>query len=368
MTTLHTCGVFDAGAPQSRPNRVGANGDRALTIDMHCHVMTKAVEVIVADQPQKKAEPKMRVRTQGAPSAEFNAKVTLPAALPKLFNVEERLADMDAMGVDLQVVSPSPGQYYYWADHDLARDLVETQNEDIARICDAHPDRFLGLGNLALQHPDLAIEQLDYMVGELGLKGVEISTSVNDEEISADRFDKVWARMEALGCVVFIHPLGSSLGERMNRHYLQNIIGQPIETTIALSYLAFGGTLDRYPGLKICAAHGGGYFPTYPGRGDHAWAHRDECRCMQHTPGDYLKRIHFDSLVYSSKALDLLIQQVGAEQVVIGTDYPFDMGHYDIHGLVEGVPGLSEEDRKAVLGGNAARLLGIDPARYQSAS
>lgn len=343
--------------PQVAPIRV--KRDRtSRTVDVHCHVLTPDVERLVSGCPEKQAEAAAQLRMYGNESVEYN-RTLFASLMPQLTDIKERLRRMDAMGVDIQVISPSPNQYYYWADVDLAKQIVTTQNEHIASVCAAHPDRLRGLGNVALQHPELSIQQLADCVGQFGLCGVEISSAVNGLELSDMRFERFWAKAEELGCLVFIHPLGTSLGERVNRHYLGNIIGQPIETTIALSHLIFGGVLDRYPGLKICAAHGGGYLPSYVGRSDHGFAVRPEARKIQHKPSDYLKRIYFDSLVYAPEGLRHLIEEVGVTQVMLGTDYPFDMGAYEPEKLIAGVPGLTEEDRERILGGNAARLLGL---------
>lgn len=330
-----------------------------LTIDLHCHALVPAVEALVADTPQKRAEPGLAEKSMGAASVAHNNATMLPTAGPRLTRIEQRLADMDAMGVDVQVVSPSPAQYCYWAEPELARAIVRAGNEGIAELCARHPDRLAGLGTLALQHPALACEQLDHAVKTLGLKGVEISTSVNGRELSDPSLRAVWQRAEALGALVFIHPFGTTLGERTASHYLVNTIGQPLETTIALSHLIFGGVLDAFPGLKIVAAHGGGYLPTSIGRSDHAWAVRPEAAAQTRTrPGEHLKRIWFDTVVYDPMALRHLVDRVGAAQVVIGTDYPFDMGWYDVQALVAETPGLSEDERVAILGGNAAALIG----------
>lgn len=336
-----------------------AQGRRLRTIDFHAHTMSPAVERLVADRPQKQAEPEIRLRTMGVVSVEYNDRVMLPQAAGPLSDLAVRLGDMDRMGVDLQVVSPQPTQYYYWADHDLALEIVAVQNEHIAAICAQYPERLVGLGTLALQHPELAVAQLDHAVKNLGLRGIEISTSINDRELSHASLEPVWAKAEELGCVVFIHPMGCSLGERLQPAYLSNSVGQPVETTVALSHLICGGVFDRHADLKVCAAHGGGYLPTYIGRADHAYHTRPDARTTVHAPSEYLRRICFDSLVYSPAGLRKLIDQVGAEQVVVGTDYPFDMGHYDIHALVGTTAGLSAEQRAAILGGNAARLLAI---------
>jgi aminocarboxymuconate-semialdehyde decarboxylase len=345
----------DPGGGPIHVRRRGA----ALTVDVHCHALVPEVERLVADRPEKAAEQARQVEFLGAASVDHNNKVMLPAAAPKLTSLEQRLRDMDAMGVDVQVVSPVSVQHYYWADIDLAREIVRVTNDKLAELCARHPDRLVALGNVALQHSELSVQQLEHCVKDLGMRGVEVSTAVNGKELDDPQFAKFWARAEALGAVVFIHPFGTSLGARVNRFYLSNIIGQPIETTIALSHLIFGGVLDRHPGLKILAAHGGGYLPSYIGRSDHGYATRPDSRSMQHAPGEYLRRIHFDSLVYTHEGVGHLVSQVGASQVMVGTDYPFDMGSYDPHGLLESIPGLGAADRAAILGGNAARLFGL---------
>jgi aminocarboxymuconate-semialdehyde decarboxylase len=329
-----------------------------MTVDVHCHALTPGVEALVGSCPQKLAEWDMTVRMQGEPSAHYNRTTMIPAISPKLTQLQVRLDDMDAMGVDIQVVSPSPTQYYYWAQPELAWEIVRVQNEHIAELCAQAPHRLRGFGNIALQHPQLAVEQLTHCVRQLGLKGIEVSSSVNAAELADARFWPVWSKAQELNCLVFIHPLGTSVGERLNRYYLSNIIGQPLETTIALSQLIFGGVLDHYPGLKILAAHGGGYLPCYAGRSDHAWHARPDARTMAKPLTEYLRQIWFDCLVYEPQAVRRLIEQVGASQVVVGTDYPFDMGHYAIHALLQAVPGLSEAERAAILGGNALQLLG----------
>jgi aminocarboxymuconate-semialdehyde decarboxylase len=361
--TLHVCGPVRAAphAPEKLERAGGARSSgRHLTIDFHCHVLTLAAEPLVADRPQKKNEPAAMLKSMGEASVAHNNAVMLPRAFPKLTRVEQRLADMDAMGMDIQVLSPSPTQYYYWADRDLAEQVVRMQNEHVAEVCARHPDRLVGLGTLALQHPELAAEQLEQAMKQLGLKGVEISTSVNAEELDAALLAPFWRKAEELGAVIFIHPFGSTLGERVSTHYLSNIIGQPLETTIALSHLIFGGVLDRHPGLKIVAAHGGGYLPSYCGRSNHGHAVRPEAKAgAKFSPVEYLRKMWFDTLVYEPEGLRHLINVVGASQVVVGSDYPFDMGHYDPQGLLAATQGLTEAELSAILGGNAAGLLGL---------
>lgn len=347
------------------PRILGSDGQPLLTIDIHAHAMFPAVETLTAGRPERAGEVDFRVRTMGLATVDYNRDIMIPDCFPRLTQIDRRLADMDAMGVDVQVVSPSPNQYHYWAPDDLAEELVRIQNEALASLCAQAPNRLIALGAVAPQHPKLVVEQLRHAVRELGFGGVEISSIIDGMDLSDRRLDPFWQAAEDLGALVFIHPMGCSLDERLAPAYLSNHVGQPVEHAVGLSHLIFGGVLDRYSGLKIVAAHGGGYLPAHMGRADHAWAQRtDACTCKRQ-PSSYLKHMGFDSLVFDPKDLALLIDRVGIDNVVIGTDYPFDMGHYDIHGLVAALPGLSDADRKALLSGNLLRLLGLDAARFE---
>lgn len=355
---IHHCSDACTPSHAGSPLRPLVPGRRPFTVDLHAHTHTGAVEPLVAPRPEKQAEAEWFRRTQGDASLAHNLQHMLPMAMRKFASLDERLQDMDAMGVDVQVLSPSPTQYYYWADEDLATEIVRLQNEYVAELCARQPERFVGLGTVALQHPALAIRQLEHLTGSLGLRGIQVSSSVEGRELADPAFDPVWAKAEELGALVFIHPLGTSLGERTRRHYLVNTIGQPLETTVALSELIFGGVLDRYPGLRIVAAHGGGYLPSYFGRSQHAYKVRPEAGGIKHPPRDYLRRIWFDTLVYEPEILRHLVEVVGVSQLVVGTDYPFDMGSYQPHELLADA-GLDESQRARILGLNAADLLGV---------
>jgi len=346
------------------PRIVGGDGKPLLTIDVHAHAMFPEVEKLTAGRPERAGEEALRVRTMGQETVDYNRDVMVPGCFPRLTQVDRRLADMDAMGVDVQVVSPSPNQYHYWAPQDLAADLVRIQNEALADLCAAAPDRLMALGAVSPQHPELAAAQLRHAVKELGFRGVEISSVIGGMDLSDRQLDPFWQAAEDTGALVFIHPMGCSLDERLAPAYLSNHVGQLVEHAVALSHLIFGGVLDRHQGLKVVAAHGGGYLPAHMGRADHAWAQRaDACTC-KHRPSSYLKRLHFDSLVFEAQDLALLIERVGIGNVVIGTDYPFDMGHYDIHGLVAALPCIDDGDRAALLGGNLLRLMGLEKQRF----
>jgi aminocarboxymuconate-semialdehyde decarboxylase len=274
----------------------------------------------------------------------------------------ERLAAMDAQGIDVEALSINP--YWYGAGRDLAAELIQVQNAGLAEICAADPDRFVAFASVALQHPSLAAEQLESAVKKLGLRGVAIGGSVNGEELAAAKFHPFWAKAEELGVLVFIHPQGTKelepSGRLKGNGLLENTIGNPLETTIALSHLIFEGTLDRFPGLKICAAHGGGYLPSYAARSDAV------CRTFpervgalpRKRPTEYLKQLYFDSIVFTPEALRHLIAETGPERIVMGTDYPYPWTSTSVDHILA-TPGLSDPERIAVLGGTAARLLGI---------
>lgn len=326
-------------------------------IDIHAHMLVPAVEALVAARPERREALRQQAAATGAESVEHNRMLFAAEYLSKLTDVDVRLAAMDAMGVDMQALSISPTQYYYWADQDLATAIVDAANAHMASVCAAYPDRFVGLATVSLQHPALAADQLTRAF-ELGFRGCQISTWIAGAELVDSRHDVFWARAESLGAVVFVHPLGCTLDERARPYYLSNIVGQPIETTLALSHLIFGGTLDRYPGLKLCCAHGGGYLPSYIGRSDHGHAVRPESRKMRERPSAYLERIWFDSLVYTPEALEHLVRTVGAHRVVIGTDYPFDMGMFDPLDQIART-NLSEADRDLIRGANALAMLNM---------
>lgn len=325
-------------------------------IDIHCHAFCAAAEGLVAGHPRRAAEMARMNVAQGAPSAAVS-QAMLQRIGPQLTDVNRRLADMDAAGVDIQVVSPAPSQYCHWAEDDLAETLVRTQNEHMAAIAAAHPDRLFGLGQLALQNPKLACAQLKDAVKRYGLRGVQITTLVEGVSIADPQFEPVFALAQDLECLVLLHPFAHDQGERLARYYLWNVIGQPLETTIALSELILSGVLDRTPRLKLCACHGGGYLPAYWGRLDHAYKVRPEAHVCAQTPSAYLKRIYFDTVVHDARQLRALIDVVGVSQVLAGSDYPYDMGEADLYGLIAAVEGLDEDERAAVLGDNATRLL-----------
>ncbi|WP_106399470.1 amidohydrolase family protein [Actinocorallia populi] len=326
------------------------------TIDVHAHVILPEIEQAVAGRPGLAEHKALDARRNGAEALAVSGPM-VGSRIPKLTQVPVRLADMDAQGVDVQIVSPSPSHYHYWADADLAREVWELANKGTAAHCAQAPDRLRGLGLVPLQHPELAPRALDHAL-EQGLLGVEISSHAPGVELSDPRLEAFWAHAAETGAVVFLHPFGCTLDERLDRWYLSNIVGQPTENAVALSHLIFSGALDRHPELKIVVSHGGGYLPTYLGRADHGWQARPDARGCAERPSSYLRRLYFDSLVHDPGVLRALVAAAGADRIVLGSDYPFDMGVEDpLERLAEA--GLSDADHRAIAGATAAPLFGI---------
>jgi aminocarboxymuconate-semialdehyde decarboxylase len=328
------------------------------SIDLHAHIFVPEAEILAREHPRWNRVDETVRKALGEYSYHTNNEQAAKT-LSKSTEISLRLEDMDRMGVDIQVLSPSPTQYYLWAEPDLASTLVQIQNECIAEVCKAYPNRFIGIGAVALQHSELAVSQLDKCLNTYQMKGVEIASNYLGMDLSNKQFEPFWELAEKLKAVILIHPLGSTLGERTVPYYFSNIIGMPLDTTLALSHLIFSGVFDRYPHLKVCSVHGGGYFPAYIGRFDHGYRARPEAGTMQYPPSEYLRRIYFDTVVFRPDILQSLIERAGIEQIVVGTDYPFDMGDYDLDALLGSVPGLDDKGLKAIRSENARRLLNL---------
>jgi len=333
---------------------------RHLCVDVHCHVHYPPADDMVKDVFRRDREPAMRFTNEL--SRATNQKQA-QNVLTCLTSVEQRLRDMDKMGVDVQAISCSPFQFMYSLDPEHGRKAARVINENLAAIVQKHPDRFVALADVPLQAPDLAAEELDYCVKRLGFRGVEIGTNVNGQEISRGR-DAFWAKAQELDAMVFMHPNGFTGGERLSDHYFINIIGNPLDSTVAIAHLVFDGILERYPKLKIVAAHGGGYVSHYPARMDHAWGARVDPRTvLKKKPRQSLAKLYFDTIVFDREQLRHLVNLWGADHLVVGTDYPYDMGWYDPRGFVDGCTFLKDGDRAKILGLNAARLLKLKPRR-----
>ena len=290
------------------------------TVDIHAHVILPDCMPLVEGLMAPEMEP---FSYFGGDETNAYQVEHVREIMPKATDPATRLADMDEMGIDVQAISVAPAGYFYWADPELGRELARMQNENLAKIVADHPDRFVGLATVPMQDVRSAVEELDV--------------------------------------VVMLHPNGFTGGERFRKYYLTNVIGNPLDTTVALTRIIHGGVLEDHPDVKLVAVHGGGYLPFYSSRMDHAYDLRPEGRHhISRPPSSYLKQIYVDCLVFDSPHLEFLVQQMGPDHVVIGTDYPFDMGHYDPLSQIEGVTSLSDEARVAIRGGTAARLLKLD--------
>ena len=338
------CSVTDAAQRQpqagGRRRQVAVNGRRVKTIDVHAHCLVPEAMLLVGEKIEAHQFPDM------------------DEVGPK------RIGEMDKQGVDVEALSINP--FWYRAERDLAAEIVRIQNEKLAEMCAAYPDRFVAFASVALQYPDLAVEQLVHGVKKLGLRGAAVGASVAEHEFSDAKFHPFWAKAEELGVLIFIHPQSTQELKRRfkGNGWLANTIGNPLDTTICLSHLIFEGTLDRFPGLKICAAHGGGYLPSYAPRSDHPcrvapW-HCDSSIALKKKPTEYLRTLYFDTLVFTSEMLRHLAAEVGASQLVIGTDHPIPWHQNPVSHIMD-APAFSDEERIAMLGGTAARLLGIKP-------
>ncbi|MFH0178633.1 amidohydrolase family protein [Streptomyces cacaoi] len=333
-------------------------GRPSPTVDVHAHVLLPEVDALVTGLPGLTAARELDARRNGPASLAVSGPM-VRGRIPRLTDVTVRLAAMDAQGVDVQLVSPSPSHYHYWADEETAEKLYRLAGEATAAHCARAPDRLKGLGLVPLQHPDLAVRALEHAL-EQGLSGVEISSHAPGRELSDPAYEPFWARAGETGAIVFLHPFGCTLDERLDRWYLSNTVGQPTETAVALSHIVFSGVLDRHPDLKLIAAHGGGYLPTHIGRSDHAWSTRADAGAgCAHLPSSYLRRLYFDSLVHDPHVLRELVRAVGADRVLLGSDFPFDMGTEDPVGALRAAR-LPHADFHAVRGGNAAALLRKD--------
>jgi aminocarboxymuconate-semialdehyde decarboxylase len=330
---------------------------KSATIDIHSHVAV----------PQAAAFVKPHLDLATIPLAHFASAETKALSQkqeedirPRITGFDERLKDLEAMGLDMQLVMPPPNQCYYTVPLDIAVEAARMVNHGLAEYVAKMPERFVALGAVPLQDGNEAASELERCVKLLGFKGAEILTNVAGREISEPAYAPFWQKAEELGALVVLHPNGFTEARRLSRFYFNNVIGNPFETTLALHYLIFDGVLERHPNLKILAVHGGGYLAAYSGRIDHAWGARSDSHGdLPQPPTSYLKKIYFDTVVFTPHQLKALVELFGADHVVMGTDYPFDMAEFDPIGHLASVETLDESTIAAIAGGNAKRLLGL---------
>jgi aminocarboxymuconate-semialdehyde decarboxylase len=339
-----SCALLDAAHAQNKPpvkrRQVTVGGKRAKVIDVHAHCVIPEAMALTG---QKIAG-------------------TVKGQEKQVIVMADRLREMDEQGIDMEALSINP--VWYRMERDLVTKVIQVQNEKLAELCASQPDRFVAYASLALQYPDLAVQQIEDGMKKYGLRGAAIGGSVAGVDFSDAKFHPVWAKAEELGALLFIHPQSTpELEKRFKGNgWLANTIGNPLDTTIALSHLIYEGTLDKFPRLKVCAAHGGGFLPSYAPRSDHSCfvspAGCDPNIVLKKKPTEYLRQMYFDSLIFTPEMLRHLVAQVGASQVVVGTDHPIPWQEKSVDHVLS-TPTLSNADKIAILGGTAAKLLGI---------
>lgn len=278
----------------------------------------------------------------------------------QVWSPEKRISDMDKEGVDIQVLSPIPVTFSYWADPDAALEMSKIQNDFIAETVKQNPTRFIGLGTVPMQDADTAIREMERCINELGLKGIEIGTNINGLNLDDPSFTKFFEMAEKWNVPLFVHPWETLGRERFPRHNFMYTVGMPSETALAAASLINGGIIERYPNLKLCFAHGGGSFPYILPRLDQGWNVWPHLRQTEHPPSYYAKNFYFDSLNYDPMNLRYLIERFGHDKIVMGSDYPFLLREIDPGKVIDETPELSDEVRKAILGLNALQFLNVD--------
>lgn len=324
---------------------MAATGNSPI-IDIHAHLSPAAPEALIG--PHRTIE--APTRAGGGLSDKSKAAV--------LSDVKVRIADMDTLGIDMTALTPAPDSNFYKEPGAAGLAIARVINDYVAELVARHPDRLIGLGVLPMQDAAKSVAEMERGVRDLDLRGFRLATNINGMELDDPSLEDVYAAAEELDTLLFTHPGGFTQPQRLGQFHLNNVIGNPLDSTLTVTRLVFGGVLERHPKLKVFISHGGGYFPFYFGRFDHAWEARADCReNISRPPSEYLRQLYFDTVVFKPEMIAFLIATVGIDKVMMGTDRPYDMGEEDPVGLVEAVPGLIDADREAILGGNAARLL-----------
>jgi aminocarboxymuconate-semialdehyde decarboxylase len=328
----------------------------APTIDTHAHYFPQSYLDLIAKRGPRVGS-RVEKDAQGRTFIQVGLTLRTGPVTSAFIDIDERLKEMDRQGVKIHVLSLTQPMVY-WADDDLGMALSMAFNDAASEAHKKHPDRLLGFACLPFQNPKLALEELERAAKLPGIRGVYIATVVRDRDLSDPSFFPIYARMEELELPLFLHPMMVN-NERMKQYYLINLLGNPFETAIAASHLIYGGVLDAFPRLEVSLPHAGGALPILRGRLDQGWLIRSECKHLPWRPSEYLTRFTYDTISYSTDILADLVQLVGADRIMMGTDYCFDIAYTEPVQVVEQTPGLSEADRAAILGGNAQRLLRI---------
>lgn len=331
---------------------------RTRTIDVHAHILPEETIRRLGKEVPRLA-PKLVAKGDGSTVMEIAGRVVQNPMPREGWDLDLRLADMENHRVDRQAICATVHTFYYDQEPALGAACAIIQNDEIAAVARDHGDRFVGLATLPLQDPRRAADELTRAMRVLGLRGTQIGTNVNGRNLDDPSLEPVWAAANELKAFVLVHPHGEILpGERLASYYMRNFVGLPFETTMAGAALVFGGVIERYPDINFCLCHGGGFLPYQAGRFMHVFKVRGEPKArLRGSPQDSLARLHYDTILHSQDALQFLLATVGSERVLMGSDYPFDMGEFGCVTRVERLA-ISQADRDLVLGGRAKELLG----------
>ena len=332
-----------------------------LTIDTHAHYFPESYLKLIADHGQRCGTTMTTDAASGARFIQVGLLLRTGPITSHFIDLDERLKTMDAAGVRMHALSLTQPMVY-WADDDLGVRLCAAFNDAVAAAHRQHPDRFIGFACLPLQNARLAVEELERAAKLPGIRGVYMATAVRDRELSDRSFFPVYERCADLGLPIFLHPMMIN-NERLKQYYLINLLGNPFETAIAASHLIFGGALDAFPKLEVSLPHAGGALPILRGRLDRGFEIRGECKVIKRPPSEYLKRFTYDTIAYCEPIMDYLVGLVGADRILMGSDYCFDIAYNDPVGIVNGMKSLDANQRQQVLWGNAARLLRLGDAQ-----
>ena len=329
-------------------------------VDAPCpHILSEETMALM-----RKAAPQIRAAASAHLRRRFRRANRRRQPLSRLFparggwDMAKRFSDMDAAGVDVQVVSNTPQTFLYNQEPALTAALAALQNDQTAAAVATHPERLMGIATLPMQAPQLAADELRRSMRKLGLKGAQIGSNINGRNLDDPALEPLWAAADELAAFIMVHPTQVAGAERLKSYYLTNLIGNPLDTTIAAACLVFGGVVGRYPRIKFLMVHGGGFVPYQAGRFRHGWQVRPEPQANLKAPPDAaLDRLYFDTIVHSRPALEFLVASAGASRVLLGSDYPFDMGTLDCARQVLALA-ISDADKAIILGGAAMKLLG----------
>jgi aminocarboxymuconate-semialdehyde decarboxylase len=332
-------------------------GREVVNIDTHGHII---VPQIMRSRAHPESWRPEITRHPGGGQIVSNDRFANGPVPRELVDLPRIIEHMDAVKVDVMVISPPPFLFLWYLDGSTGLEACRLQNDGLAEAAAKHPKRFVGMGVLPLQAIDLAVKELERIVRDLKMPAVEVPSHIEGDYLGHKRFWPFWEAVEDLDVFVFVHPDEPyNIGiDRMNDYYLHNLLGNPVDTARCIADVVFSGLLETYPHLKILFAHGGGVLPYIRGRYEHGWNVRAEPKVnIDRPPNEYIKLLYFDTITHWDRALEFLVNTVGADHVVVGSDYPFDMGSAEPVCFVEGVQGISTDDKKKILSENASRLL-----------